>query len=211
MNVINKKKSERFILGLTGGIGCGKSTIANMFAKKGIDIIDADVVAREVVQPDSEALSLISSHFGNNILTNTGELDRTALRTLIFENEDDKIWLNNLLHPLIRESIFKQLAETTSPYAILVAPLLFENNLAEKVDHVLVIDVSESCQVTRTNKRDSSSEQEIKRIINSQISRSKRIELADDIINNEINDLSQVECLVEQLHRKFVKLADKCN
>lgn len=211
MSAINQKKSERFILGLTGGIGCGKSTIANMFAKKGIDIIDADVVAREVVQPDSEALSLISSHFGNNILTNTGELDRTALRTLIFENEDDKIWLNNLLHPLIRESIFKQLAETTSPYAILVAPLLFENNLAEKVDHVLVIDVSESCQVTRTNKRDSSSEQEIKRIINSQISRSKRIELADDIINNEINDLSQVECLVEQLHQKFAKLADKCN
>ena len=122
-------KSNKITIGLTGGIGSGKTTIANMFADLGIDIIDADIVAREVVEPNSPALAHISAHFGPEFIQADGYLDRTRLRSHIFSHEQDKRWLNNLLHPLIRASILAKIQQSESAYCLLVAPLLIENNL----------------------------------------------------------------------------------
>ena len=173
-----------FIVGLTGGIGSGKTTIANLFNELGIDIIDADIVARQVVAPNSPALQSIVDRFGPDYLDRSGNLNRTLLRTRIFSHDEDKRWLNNLLHPLIRQTLLDELKQAQSPYCLLVAPLLIENNLHALVDRVLVIDVDESVQLSRTLKRDASNEAEIKAIIASQISRDKRLVAADDVINN---------------------------
>ena len=175
---------SQFIIGLTGGIGSGKTTIANMFAALGIDIIDADIIAREVVQPDSPALNKIKQHFGDKLLFADGTLNRVLLRENIFSCENKKLWLNNLLHPLIRKAITSQLKKASSPYCLLVAPLLIENKLDALVNKVLVIDVSELAQLTRTLERDKSNEQIIKSIMASQLSRLERLSAADDVINN---------------------------
>ena len=151
----------------------------------GIEIIDADIIAREVVAVNSPALKAIAHHFGNDYLLADGQLNRALLRSRIFSNEVDKQWLNNLLHPLIRNNIVEQTKEAKSEYCILVAPLLIENNLLELVDRVLIVDVSETTQIARTLLRDNSSEQEVKAIIASQTNRTARVNAADDIINND--------------------------
>jgi dephospho-CoA kinase len=193
----------KFIVGLTGGISSGKTTIANMFADLGIDIIDADLIAREVVQPDSKALVAIAQHFGNDYITQNGELNRTLLRTTIFRHNDEKLWLTNLLHPLIRQNILSALAASHSAYCILVAPLLLENRLDKLVNTVLVIDTSEALQVSRTLSRDKSSKEEVQAIINSQISRAERIAAADYIIDNSNTDLLSVRQQVINLDGYF--------
>ncbi|MFB1015117.1 MAG: dephospho-CoA kinase [Alteromonadaceae bacterium] len=193
----------KFIVGLTGGISSGKTTIANMFADLGIDIIDADLIAREVVQPDSKALVAIAQHFGNDYITQNGELNRTLLRTTIFRHNDEKLWLNNLLHPLIRQNILSALAASHSAYCLLVAPLLLENRLDKLVNTVLVIDTSEALQVSRTLSRDKSSKEEVQAIINSQISRAERIAAADYIIDNSNTDLLSVRQQVINLDGYF--------
>ena len=136
-----------WILGLTGGIGSGKSAVSAMFEKLGITVVDADIVAREVVEPGSVGLKKIVEHFGKTILTSEGVLDRAKLRGIIFDNETKKAWLNALLHPLIRESMLKQLQQATSDYVILVAPLLFENGLEKLCNHTLLIDVPVTTQL----------------------------------------------------------------
>ena len=178
------------IVGLTGGIGSGKTTVANLFNELGIDIVDADIVARQVVAPNSPALQSIVDRFGPDYLDSSGHLNRALLRTRIFSHDEDKHWLNNLLHPLIRQTLLDELKQARSPYCLLVAPLLIENNLHTLVDRVLVIDVDESVQLARTLKRDTSNESEIKAIIASQISRDKRLLAADDVINNNHSDLN---------------------
>ncbi|MFQ3288649.1 MAG: dephospho-CoA kinase [Alteromonadaceae bacterium] len=193
----------KFIVGLTGGISSGKTTIANMFADLGIDIIDADLIAREVVQPDSKALVAIAQHFGNDYITQNGELNRTLLRTTIFRHNDEKLWLTNLLHPLIRQNILSALAASHSAYCLLVAPLLLENRLDKLVNTVLVIDTSEALQVSRTLSRDKSSKEEVQAIINSQISRAERIAAADYIIDNSNTDLLSVRQQVINLDGYF--------
>ena len=198
-----------FIVGLTGGIGCGKTTIANMFATLDIDIVDADIVAREVVEPNSPALTKIKQHFGDNFINNDGTLNRAELRTQVFKNSDDKLWLNSLLHPLIREGMLTEIANSTSSYCILVAPLLLENQLDKLVDRVLVIDVSKNTQIERTLLRDQSSREVVENIIMSQITRSERIKAADDIINNEDNNLNSVQIAVEKLNQTFISLAQQ--
>lgn len=197
----------KFIVGLTGGIGSGKTTIANMFIEKGVTIVDADLVARKVVQPHSKALNQIVSHFGDEILLSNGELNRAELRHRIFANDNDKQWLNNLLHPLIRQEIIDELAVAPNPYCILVAPLLFENNLHKMVDRTLVVDVPVNVQIERTCARDNSDKKEVLSIINSQISRSERLALADDIIKNTLQDLSIAHNNVEQLDGKYRKMS----
>ena len=198
---------SNFIVGLTGGIGCGKTTITNMFAQLGVDIIDADIVARQIVAPKTKALNAIAEHFGSTFITDTGELNRSLLRSKIFSNNDDKKWLNNLLHPLIRQTIQQQISQAKSDYCILVAPLLIENKLNKMVDKVLVVDVDESTQLARTLKRDTSNEQEIKAIIASQISRQTRLAAADDIIDNTQTDLHGVEKAVKKLAEYYLSLA----
>jgi dephospho-CoA kinase len=209
---------SQIIIGLTGGIGSGKTTIANMFATLGIDIIDADIIAREVVQPNSPGLTLIKQHFGDKFILDDGNLNRALLREKIFSCEHEKKWLNDLLHPLIRQSITSQLELATSPYCLLVAPLLIENKLDALVHKILVIDVTESVQLARTLKRDKSNEQVIKSIMASQLSRTDRLSAADDVINNndECNQAlnkvgtscskSELYNQVEELHQKYLQL-----
>lgn len=198
-----------FIIGLTGGIGSGKTTVSDLFAVKGIDIIDADIVAREVVKVGSSGLSSIVDRFGDSMLTEEGTLNRAKLRELIFADESKKEWLNQLLHPLIRQEILSQLAAATSKYCILVAPLLFENNLQKFVNRSLVIDISEQLQITRTVKRDKSAQSQIEAIIASQISRQDRLALADDIIDNSPNNQKQLLASVEALHQRYLQQAIK--
>ncbi|WP_328824524.1 dephospho-CoA kinase [Thalassotalea algicola] len=195
------------IIGLTGGIGSGKTTIANLFAQKDIDIVDADVVAREVVEPESVGLGSIIDHFGLSIIKGNGELDRAALREIVFTDESEKQWLNQLLHPLIRDEVFSQISACHSPYCILVAPLLLENQLDKHVNRVLVVDVPEEQQISRTAQRDNCDENIVKNIINAQITRELRLSRADDIIDNSKSDFIQIEQSVDALHKHYLQLA----
>jgi dephospho-CoA kinase len=199
--------AKKIVIGLTGGIGCGKTTVANFFADLGIDIIDADIAARKVVAPNSGALLQISQHFGKTFIMPDGTLNRALLRSQIFSNEADKQWLNNLLHPLIRQTMLEEIQQSQSPYCLLVAPLLIENNLQSLVARILVIDISESAQIKRAVLRDPSSSDEIKRIIASQISREDRLKHADDIIDNSSSDLSLIKASVIKLDQKYRNLA----
>ena len=192
-----------WILGLTGGIGSGKSAVSAMFEKLGITVVDADIVAREVVEPGSVGLKKIVEHFGKTILTSEGVLDRAKLRGIIFDNETEKAWLNALLHPLIRESMLKQLQQATSDYVILVAPLLFENGLEKLCNHTLLIDVPVTTQITRTSERDNVSEAQAKKIIASQMSRADKQLKADDILDND-RALSEVAIDVKKLHQEYL-------
>ncbi len=201
----------KYIVGLTGGIGSGKTTVSNMFVELGVEVIDADIVARQVVAPNSEALAIIVEHFGQNILQKNGKLNRSALRSKIFSNDKEKQWLNALLHPLIRQNILNDLLLASGDYCILSAPLLLENNLQALVNRILVIDVSVATQISRTCQRDSSNQQEVNAIINSQISREKRLTFADNIINNESNDLNEVLTQVNALHKRYKIDASSAN
>ncbi|MBU2870206.1 dephospho-CoA kinase [Colwellia sp. E2M01] len=209
---------SKLVIGLTGGIGSGKTTITDIFQTLGVDIIDADIIARQVVAINSPALSAIAQHFGAEFIEEDGQLNRSLLRNRIFSSEADKLWLNNLLHPLIRENIIAQTKAASSDYCILVAPLLIENNLNLLVDKVLVVDVSEQTQIERTLLRDSSSAEVIKSIMDSQISRTERLEAADDIINNETptnnkeilsnktDQRTDIEKQVRDLNQKYLAL-----
>jgi len=144
----------KFVVGLTGGIGCGKTTVANMFAALEVQLIDADIIAREVVEPNTSALTKIKSYFGSTVILPDGGLNRAKLRQIVFSCDENKQWLNQLLHPLIRQSILDKIALSTSIYCILVAPLLLENKLTHLVNRVLVIDIDEKTQLERTLVRD---------------------------------------------------------
>lgn len=200
------------VVGLTGGIGSGKTTIANLFHDQfGIEMIDADVVAREVVEPGTRGLNAITEYFGEQVLTSEGELDRAALRERIFSNVDEKKWLNNLLHPLIRQSITQQLSKVSSDYSLLVVPLLVENNWQPMIDRLLVIDVQPETQIARTRQRDGVSEDQVHSILASQASREERLSFADDVINNDapLNEQTKQKLLsqVTVLHKKYLALS----
>mgnify|MGYP002147928001 CR=1 FL=1 len=201
--------TNKVVIGLTGGIGSGKTTIANFFADLGIDIIDADIAARKVVEPKSSALVQISQRFGLQFIKADGTLNRPLLRSQIFSNDIDKLWLNNLLHPLIRQTMLNEIEQSQSPYCLLVAPLLIENNLQSLVERILVIDVCEEEQIKRSVLRDPSSKEEIIRIISSQIPRKERLKHADDIIDNTKSDLSIIKESVMKLDQKYQILATK--
>lgn len=199
-----------YIVGLTGGIGSGKSTIAYLFAALGVPIIDADIVAREVVARGKPALLKIIEHFGQSIILENGELNRTLLRQKIFQNPREKEWLNTLLHPLIRQECIVQLSAVKKPYALFVAPLLIENNLQSLCQSLLVVDVNEEIQLKRASLRDKQSPDAIKHIINSQVTRTVRLQWATEIIENN-KDLDKNFCTlayeVLQLHRQYLSQA----
>lgn len=200
---------SKLIIGLTGGIGSGKTTVSDMFAELEIDIIDADIAARVVVAPGSKALLAIKAHFGAEIIDHHGQLNRTKLRSLIFSDQQKMAWLNNLLHPLIRQEILAQIAQAKSSYCLLVAPLLLENKLHKLVDRVLVVNVDEAQQVARTVARDPSSAAEVKRIIASQMSSEQRLSFADDIINNQDVSLADLRQQVLNLDQKYRSLSPR--
>jgi len=200
-----------FIVGLTGGIGSGKTTVSNLFSDLNVSIIDADIIAREVVEKGSPALRLISEHFGDNFIQADGLLNRALLRDKIFSNERDKLWLNDLLHPLIREQLLSQTKAATSSYCLLVAPLLIENNLIALVNRILVVDVKESTQIARTTFRDGNSKKQVQAIINSQVSRSIRQEHADDILKNDDCSMTKLKDSVAKLHQSYLLMVNAHN
>lgn len=202
----SKQSAPSLIVGLTGGIGSGKSTVAELFASRGIELADADIIAREVVLPGSDALVEIAQHFGDSIIDSTGGLDRAALRKIVFADENERLWLEGLLHPLINARLQQQLRGFDSAYGILVSPLLLETRQREMVDRVLVVDVSTETQLQRTLQRDGSDEATLKAIIAAQIDRGDRLQAADDIIDNEV-DLQKLEQQVEDLHQMYLQLA----
>ncbi|CDG47259.1 dephospho-CoA kinase [Serratia symbiotica] len=195
-----------YIVALTGSIGSGKSTVANAFARHGVAVVDADVIARQVVEPGTPALAKIAERFGNEILLASGALNRAVLRQRIFSQPDGKIWLNQLLHPLIRQETQRQLAQATSPYALWVVPLLVENGLQDRADRVLVIDVNTETQRARTVARDGISRQQVQDILSAQATREQRLAIADDIIDNSGIAL-EIEQSVDALHRRYLELA----
>ena len=199
-------KQTPFVVGLTGGIGSGKSAATDIFASLGIDIVDADEVARDVVAVGSQGLLQIAEHFGEHILLEDGSLDRAALREKVFANPDEKTWLNGLLHPLIRSRMQQLIMESTSPYCILSVPLLVENKLTEMCNHVVVVDCPEVLQLERALKRDGSSEATIKSIMASQGSRKERLSAADHVLDNSTS-LNALSSQVSALHEHLLLLS----
>ena len=192
-----------FVLGVTGGIGSGKSAATDIFSSLGVKVVDADVLSRVPVQKGEAGLVEIEKRYGKKILLSSGELNRKKLREIIFEKEEEKIWLENLLHPLIADLISQELKSSTSIYTILASPLLFETKQSNHCNETLVIDVSEETQVLRTKTRDEVSEEQVRTIILSQINRTERLRLANHIIENEgsLDDLAKA---VKELHQKLI-------
>lgn len=198
----------KYTVALTGGIGSGKSTVANAFSLVGITVVDADIIAREVVEPGQPALERIFQHFGSEILLPEGGLNRRALRERIFNFPEDKRWINALLHPLIHQRTRYHIEQATSAYVLWVVPLLVENHLQDKADRVLVVDVSVECQIQRTMLRDHISRTQAEKILAAQTSRAQRLAIADDVINNDGNP-ETIEQSVNNLHRQYLMLATR--
>lgn len=207
---MNTPTIKTLLIGLTGGIGSGKSTVAEQFKQLGANYVDADIVAREVVAPGTATLAAIQAKFGTTLgaelLLADGQLNRAALRQLIFQDPAAKHWLESLLHPAIRQEMLLQLAASQTPYTLLVAPLLLENGLHKLVQRVLVIDVSEQTQLARTTKRDHNSAEQVKAIMAAQFSRQQRLALADDVIDNN-GTAAQLASQIQHLHQKYLELS----
>ena len=197
-----------YVVGISGGIGSGKTTVTDLFAKYAVEVIDADLIAREVVEPGTPALKAIVDKFGQSVLDKSGHLDRAKLRTLVFNDSEVKNWLNQLLHPAIRLQMLLQTQQAKSIYCLLSVPLLVENKLFEQVDRVVIVDVDEQTQLQRTLLRDKTNEQQIRAIMNAQATRQQRLAVADDVIDNngKADDLAKQ---VAQLHKNYLQLAEK--
>lgn len=193
-----------FVVGLTGGIGSGKSAATSIFEDLGIDVVDADLASREAVLPGSKVLDQIQKKFGDEILLEDQSLNRAKLREIIFDNSEDKTWLEQLLHPEIRHIIQSKLENSSSEYVILVSPLLFETDQHEFCNTTILIDTSMNSQVSRTSKRDSVSEDSVKKIISSQMSRDDKLKIAKIVINND-DSLEQLELNVKKVHENLIK------
>ncbi|WP_430293293.1 dephospho-CoA kinase [Pseudomonas sp. B1-22] len=194
-----------WILGLTGGIGSGKSAAAEHFAAQGVHMVDADHAARWVVEPGRPALAKIVDRFGDAVLLPDGQLNRAALRERIFKSEEERRWLEQLLHPLIGEEIAANLARAESPYAILVSPLLVESGQHRMTQRVLVVDTPEHLQLERTMRRDKVSEEQVRAILKAQAVREDRLKYADDVLLND-GDLAHLHQQVERLHQFYLGL-----
>lgn len=199
--------NARLVIGLTGGIGSGKSEVTRRFAARGVFIVDADEVAREVVLPGQPALAAIAEHFGPEILSPAGALERGRLRDIIFNDPAAKEWLESLLHPLINQVIRSRLSQFQNPYAILASPLLLETQQHTLVDRILVIDTTEELQLARATERDANSAEQIRKIIATQISRADRLARADDVIHN-VGSLDELDAQIETLHQYYLSLTN---
>jgi len=192
-----------YIVGLTGGIGSGKSAASQWFEHQDIDVIDADVVAREVVQPGQPALEKIAQHFGDWVLQADGQLDRRALRDYIFQHPEARQQLEAITHPIIRQSILSQLQQAQSAYVILVSPLLFETGQDRMTHRNLLVDVSEATQLKRASQRDAQSTEQIQKIIATQMPRSEKLKRADDVVHNE-GTLDELYQQLMRLHTDYL-------
>lgn len=197
-----------FILGLTGGIGSGKSAASQWFETQGITVVDADIVARKVVAKGQPALKEIQQQFGDWVLLESGELNRAALREYIFKEASARHQLEAITHPAIRQSIIQQLMAAISPYVILVSPLLFETNQYQLTDRSLLIDAPIQRQIERASQRDGQSIEQIEKIIHVQMSREKKLSLAHDVVSNN-SDLNHLYIQLEILHQSYLELSHK--
>lgn len=196
------------IVGITGGIGSGKSAVTDRFEQHGIDVVDADKAARVIVEPGRPALKAIAERFGGEILLTDGALDRAALRALVFADENERLWLEQLTHPLIGQEIRTQLEAATSPYVILSSPLLLETSQKSLTDLVVVVDVPEETQLERTVARDDNDEAQVKRIMAAQMSRADRLAKADIVIDNS-RSLAELDGLIDELNGEFLARAER--
>lgn len=194
------------IIGLTGGIGSGKSAAGNEFSKLGITVIDADLVAKEAASKNSTAYKNIVDHFGNDILDDFENIDRKKLRDIIFSKPSQKEILESFLHPVIKENITNQILSSKSDYTIIMVPLIFETNSMNQYQRILVVDCDEELQISRAIKRDNSNKEDIQKILNSQASREERLSIADEVIlnNSSIEFLKQEVLKVHKIYMDLV-------
>lgn len=195
------------VVGITGGIGSGKSAVTRRLEQHGITVVDADVAARIVVEPGRPALAAIAAHFGAGILQADGTLDRAALRARVFLDESERRWLEQLTHPLIGQEIVDQINASRSPYTVLSSPLLLDTSQKALADCVVVVDVPEALQLERTMVRDSNDQAQVQRIMAAQMSRDARLALADIVIDNS-GSLADLELQVDELHKEFLLRAE---
>lgn len=196
----------QLVIGLTGGIGSGKTAASDWFAAQGIAVVDADVVAREVVAPGAATLAAIRAHFGDWVIAPDGGLNRAALREHIFSNPAARVMLEQITHPAIRATIIDQLQQASSPYVILVSPLLFESQQHQLTQRVLLIDAEPELQVRRASQRDGQSSSQIEKIIAAQMPRAEKCRLADDIVVNHA-DLANLYEQLQPLHLRYLAQA----
>lgn len=193
------------IIGLTGGIGSGKSAAANFFQNEGISVIDTDQLARKVIEKDTPGYSKVVDSFGANILDNNDSIDRAKLREEVFHDNEKRKILESITHPLVRELMVQKISSATSPYSIIMVPLIFETNSAKNYDRVLVIDCDVEIQLARATIRDENSADLIQKIIDSQCSRSERLSIANDVIpnNHSIEDLKKRSLAMHNFYLGF--------
>jgi len=194
------------IVGLTGGIGSGKTLVSDYFKSLDIVVVDADVVSRQVVEPGTEALGKIAEKFDKDILNSDGTLNRRVLRNIIFNNPNEKQWLENLLHPLIGLETARQLQNSQSAYTVFVSPLLIEIGQYKMTNRILVVDAPENLQVSRTVERDDTQAENVQAIMDTQATRQRRLEMADDVILND-SDINSLHKKIDDLHNLYLKLS----
>jgi dephospho-CoA kinase len=198
--------ARRLRIGLTGGIASGKSTVAQRFSELGVPVIDADAAARAVVTPGKHGLAEVLKRFGSSVAGENGELDRRALRHLIFSNPGARRDLEAILHPLIRADMEQSAEQAVGPYVVLAIPLLVEGGSRDRVDRILVVDVDEAVQLQRVMARDGSTEEQARAILGSQASRSARLAAADDVLLNT-GTILDLRRSVDQLHERYLRVA----
>ena len=196
------------LIGLTGGIGSGKTAAANHFGFLGIDIVDADLASRAVVEPGQPALEAIAEHFGAAIISVDGGLDRAKLRKLVFAEESERKWLQRLLHPLISDYLAVQISGSNSTYCLLVNPLLLESSQSQWCRKIIVVDTAIETQIQRTMSRDDNNREQVQSIVNAQMSRDDRLSAADFILLND-QGMDDLKKNVEKIHRELVNLCQK--
>lgn len=196
-----------FVVGLTGGIGSGKTAATDFLAQQGITIVDADLASRVVVEPGQPALDRIAEHFGSHVLTEDGSLDRRALREIVFADADALKVLEGITHPAIGEELKRQITASQSPYTVLVSPLLLETSQKTLVDRILVIDAPAELQVQRTMERDHVPEGQVAAIMKAQMERTKRLDQADDVVENH-GSLQAFHEQLAGLHQRYLRMAN---
>ncbi|MEO1246498.1 MAG: dephospho-CoA kinase [Pseudomonadota bacterium] len=199
-----------FRVGLTGGIASGKSTVADILGELGADVIDTDVIAREVVMPGQPALDEIRERFGKAVLNPNGELDRRALRQLVFSDDRQRAALEGILHPRIQREALRQADAASGPYQLIVVPLLTQSPLAAALDRILVVDCDEDTQIARLIARDAESEKQARRILAAQATRAERLAIADDVVSND-GSLAELRESTVAVHRQYLELASLKN
>ncbi|MCW5589698.1 MAG: dephospho-CoA kinase [Legionellales bacterium] len=195
-----------YLVGLSGGIGSGKSTVAGLFAERGIEVIDTDHIAREVVAPNSPALKKITDYFGPEIIQPNQHLNRSKLRDIIFNDDEKRVWLENLLHPLIGETTLLKTTSVKSPYCLILIPLLTNSPLRRALNYLITVESDETLQIKRASLRDQCTPEHIQKIIQSQPAKIYRLQEADSIIDNN-QDIHHLIQQVEKLHQQLLILS----